>query len=128
MSRPFAQLVMGLLFFGVSTHAADIDGIWVGQQPARNSEVEDVAFHLKSNGNSITGKMFGDEFDLPISEGPVDTRIGVGVLIVQIGLQRGALEGHRSPPEIDAAGVIGQAVRIAINHVRGLHDGKRGLR
>jgi hypothetical protein len=69
MSRPFAQLVMGLLLFTVAAHAADIDGIWVGQQPARNGEVEDVAFRLKSNGNSITGKMFGDEFDLPITEG-----------------------------------------------------------
>ena len=69
MSRPFAQLVMGLLLFAVSTHAADIDGIWVGQQPARNGEVDDIAFRLKSNGNSITGKMFGDEFDLPITEG-----------------------------------------------------------
>jgi hypothetical protein len=68
MSRPFAQLVMGLLLFAVSTQAA-IDGIWVGQQPARNGEVDDIAFRLKSNGNSITGKMFGDEFDLPITEG-----------------------------------------------------------
>ena len=62
---------MGLLLFAVSTHAADIDGIWVGQQPARNGEVDDVAFRLKSNGNSITGKMLGDEFDLPITEGSV---------------------------------------------------------
>jgi hypothetical protein len=61
----------GLLLFAVSSHAADIDGIWVGQQPARNGEVEDVAFHLKSNGDSISGKMFGDEFDLPITEGSI---------------------------------------------------------
>ena len=63
--------MLGLLLFAVSTHAAAIDGIWVGQQPARNGEVEDVAFHLRSNGNSITGKMFGDEFDLPITEGSI---------------------------------------------------------
>ena len=63
--------MLGLLLFAVSTHAAVIDGIWVGQQPARNGEVEDVAFHLRSNGNSITGKMFGDEFDLPITEGSI---------------------------------------------------------
>jgi len=61
---------MGLLLFAVSTQAA-IDGIWVGQQPARNGEVDDIAFRLKSNGNSITGKMFGDEFDLPITEGSI---------------------------------------------------------
>ena len=71
MGRPFARLLIGLLLFASFISAADIDGIWVGQQPARNGEVEDVAFRLKSTGNSITGKMFGDEFDLPITEGSV---------------------------------------------------------
>src|SRR5262249_23558908 len=71
MSRPFAPLLIGLLVCAGSIRAADIDGIWVGQQPGRNGEVEDIAFRLKSNGNSITGKMFGDEFDLPITEGSV---------------------------------------------------------
>jgi hypothetical protein len=72
MSRPFATLLPGLLLFAIAIHAADIDGIWVGQQPARNGEVEDVAFRLKSNGNSITGKMFGDEYDLPVTEGSIN--------------------------------------------------------
>jgi hypothetical protein len=62
---------MGLLLFPGSIHAAGIDGIWVGQLPGRNGEVEDLAFRLKSNGSSITGTMFGDEFDLPITEGSV---------------------------------------------------------
>jgi hypothetical protein len=69
MRRGIARSIAGLLFFAVSISAADIEGIWVGQQPGRNGEVEDLAFRLKVNGSSITGKMFGDEFDLPISDG-----------------------------------------------------------
>jgi hypothetical protein len=60
---------MGILLLEGAIHAAEIDGIWVGQQAARNGEVEDVAFRLKSNGNAITGTMFGDEFDLPVTDG-----------------------------------------------------------
>jgi len=69
MHRRIARSIVGLLFFAVSISAADIEGIWVGQQPGRNGEVEDLAFRLKVTGSSITGNMFGDEFDLPISEG-----------------------------------------------------------
>lgn len=57
------------MFFALSISAADLDGIWVGQQPARNGEVEDLAFRFKVTAGSITGKMFGDEFDLPLSDG-----------------------------------------------------------
>jgi hypothetical protein len=69
MRRRIAGSIVGLLFFALSISAADLDGIWVGQQPARNGEVEDLAFRFKVTAGSITGKMFGDEFDLPISEG-----------------------------------------------------------
>ena len=31
--------------------------------------MEDVAFRLKLDGQSLKGTLFGDEFDLPISEG-----------------------------------------------------------
>ncbi len=69
MQRRIARSIVGLLVFAACISAADIDGIWVGQQPARNGEVEDLAFRFKVTDGSITGKMFGDEFDLPISEG-----------------------------------------------------------
>jgi hypothetical protein len=71
MSCPFVQIVIGFLLVASSIYAAEFDGIWVGQLPGRNGEVEDLAFRLKSSGNSITGKMFGDEFDLPITGGSV---------------------------------------------------------
>jgi len=69
MRRRIACLVPALLFFATFALAADIDGIWVGQQPGRRAEPEDLAFRFQSSGQTVTGKMFGDEFDLPISEG-----------------------------------------------------------
>ena len=64
-----ARAVVGLLLFAPAMAAADINGIWVGQQMGRRGEPEDLSFRFKQNGQSVTGKMFGDEFDLPISEG-----------------------------------------------------------
>jgi hypothetical protein len=69
MNRRIARSVLSLLLLAASVAASDFDGIWVGQQPGRRGESEDLAFRLKVNGESITGKMFGDEFDLPITEG-----------------------------------------------------------
>jgi hypothetical protein len=47
--------------------ASEIDGIWT-KQPDRPGPAEDLAFRFKSTGQSLTGKMFGDEFDVPISD------------------------------------------------------------
>jgi hypothetical protein len=52
--------------------AADITGIWTGQQQGRRGEPEDVAFRFKVDGPSVTGTMFGDEFDLPITEASIE--------------------------------------------------------
>lgn len=48
--------------------AADITGIWTGQQTGRRGEPEDIAFRFKADGGAFTGKLFGDEFDLPVTE------------------------------------------------------------
>lgn len=61
--------VLLLLIFTACLYAAGVDGIWTGQTPGRNGEVQDVSFQFRLNGNTLTGKMFGDEFDLPIEEG-----------------------------------------------------------
>jgi hypothetical protein len=60
-----------LLFCALSAVAADIDGIWTGQQQGRRGEPEDVAFRFKLDGGKLTGTMFGDEFDIPVGEGSV---------------------------------------------------------
>jgi hypothetical protein len=51
--------------------ASDLTGIWVGQLPGRNGGVDDVAFRFKLDGQSVTGKLMGDEFDLTIADGSV---------------------------------------------------------
>src|ERR1051326_5884384 len=68
MSRLIARSVLGLFFLAAGALAADISGIWMGQQQGRRGEPEDVAFRFTMNGQKFTGKMFGDEIDLPISE------------------------------------------------------------
>jgi hypothetical protein len=51
--------------------AADVTGIWTGQMLGRRGEKEDVAIQFKASGAEITGKLFGDEFDLPVEEASV---------------------------------------------------------
>ena len=51
--------------------ATDISGLWSGKVPGRSGELEDIAFQFKVNGTALSGKLFGDEFDLPIEEGSV---------------------------------------------------------
>ena len=52
-----------------ATVAADLNGIWTGQAPGRRGAKEDIAFQFKvTRAGSITGKLFGDEIDLPIEE------------------------------------------------------------
>src|SRR5882757_7521974 len=68
MSRRVARAVVALLWFATCVPAADITGIWTGQQQGRGGAMEDVAFRFKLDGQSLTGKLFGDEFDLTITE------------------------------------------------------------
>jgi hypothetical protein len=63
--------VLAWLLAAASAFAADISGIWVGQQEGRNGQKDDIAFRLKSEGGALTGKMLGDEFDLAIQDGSV---------------------------------------------------------
>ena len=67
--RRTARSVVAVLALAIYVQAAEIDGIWVGQQQGRRGEPEDLAFRFKLDGQVLTGKMFGDEADLPISEG-----------------------------------------------------------
>ena len=60
-----------LLTAAATLHAAGIDGIWTGQMSGRNGEIQDISFQFRLNGNTLTGKVFGDEFDLPIEDGSI---------------------------------------------------------
>jgi len=68
MLRRLALWIAGFAIGATIMSAADVTGLWVGQTTGRRGEKEDVAFQFKLNGTAITGKMFGDEFDLPLEE------------------------------------------------------------
>jgi hypothetical protein len=70
MARLIASSGFLLLLVAIAAPAADLTGIWSGQMQGRRG-VEDVAFEFKQKGANLTGKVFGDEFDIAIEEGSV---------------------------------------------------------
>jgi hypothetical protein len=63
---------IGLAVLSVSTMlAADVSGIWTGQTVDRNGDPQDVSFRFDSKGNSLTGKMYGDNESTPISDASI---------------------------------------------------------
>jgi hypothetical protein len=71
MIHRIARYALGLLLAANWLLAADITGIWAGQQQGRLGQPEDVAFRFKLDGEKLTGTMFGDEFDIPIADGSI---------------------------------------------------------
>ena len=51
--------------------AADLTGIWIGQIPARNGEMQDIAFKFTQNGTTLGGKLYGDYQSTAITEGKI---------------------------------------------------------
>jgi hypothetical protein len=62
---------LGVCLLAICSLGADVTGIWSGQEQGRRGEPQDVAFRFQLNGQALTGKMFGDEFDLPIADGSI---------------------------------------------------------
>jgi len=65
------RALASLLFLVSTLSAADLSGIWVGQIPARNGEMQDVAFKFTQSGATLNGKIYGDYQSFAISEGKV---------------------------------------------------------
>jgi hypothetical protein len=65
------RLLVLILAAVAGLQASDLTGIWAGQQPGQNGTVNDIALRLKFDGQTLTGKLFGDEFDIPIAEASV---------------------------------------------------------
>jgi hypothetical protein len=63
---------IGLAVLSVSTMlAADISGIWTGQTVDRNGDPQDVSFRFECKGNTLTGKMYGDNESTLISDASI---------------------------------------------------------
>jgi hypothetical protein len=71
MLRCIFRSIVGVWLCSVCLLAADISGIWAGQDQGRRGEPQDLAFRFRQSGQTFTGKLFGDEFDLPISDASV---------------------------------------------------------
>ena len=52
----------------MSLYAADISGIWTCQVPGRDGALQDVSFQFVQKGDTLTGKMYGDNASTPITD------------------------------------------------------------
>ena len=50
---------------------ASISGIWTGQTVDKNGDPLDVSFRFNQNGETLTGKMYGDNESTPIADGKI---------------------------------------------------------
>lgn len=69
MMRTLRRQMLALLLSLGALSAADLSGLWMGQVPGRFGKVDDISFQFKVSGATLTGKLFGDEFDLLIENG-----------------------------------------------------------
>jgi hypothetical protein len=51
--------------------AGDLSGIWSGQLEDRNGDSQDLSFRFAQTGDTITGKMYGDNESTPIADGKI---------------------------------------------------------
>ena len=65
------KLFIVALLCACALSAADLTGIWIGQIPARNGEMQDVAFKFTQNGTALGGKLYGDYQSTQITEGKI---------------------------------------------------------
>ena len=65
------KLFIVVLVCGWTLSAADVAGIWIGQIPGRNGDMQDVAFKFTQNGIALGGKLYGDYQSTPITEGKI---------------------------------------------------------
>jgi hypothetical protein len=66
----YSVLTRLLLFSAVSLtlSGADLAGIWNGQTIDRNGDVQDVSFRFVQSGETLTGKMYGDNESTAIAD------------------------------------------------------------
>src|ERR1700730_3005358 len=65
------SLFLVALLWAFTLSAAELAGIWIGQIPGRNGEMQDVAFKFTQNGTTLGGKLYGDYQSTSITEGKI---------------------------------------------------------
>jgi hypothetical protein len=59
--------ILGVLLAALCVRGADWSGIWSGRVAGKNSG-EDIAFQIRVKDGQLSGRLFGDEFDLPMEQ------------------------------------------------------------
>jgi hypothetical protein len=77
------RLLAAVVLLASCLPAADLSGIWVGQIPARNGDLQDVAFKFTQTGATLGGKIYGDYQSFAISEGKVTGEEVTFVIVTQ---------------------------------------------
>jgi hypothetical protein len=57
--------------FAFTLSAADLSGIWNGQTTDQNGDVHDLSFRFVQNGDTLTGKMYGDNESISIADAKI---------------------------------------------------------
>ena len=65
--RIFLWLLACALPCGLS--AGDLSGIWTGQLEDKNGDSQDLSFRFTQTGDTLIGKMYGDNESTPIADG-----------------------------------------------------------
>lgn len=77
------MLLLTVLILASASWGADLTGTWIGQLPARNGGIEDVAFQFVQKGTQLGGKQYGDFESTPIVKGTVAGELVMFVIVRQ---------------------------------------------
>jgi hypothetical protein len=64
-------LCLSICALAPALSAGDVSGIWTGQLEDRNGDSQDFSFRFAQTGDSLTGKMYGDNESTPIADGKI---------------------------------------------------------
>jgi hypothetical protein len=67
VSRRTPALLAAALLFASPIFGADASGIWTGTMTDRNGDPQDFSFQFAQTGDSLTGKMYGDNESIPVT-------------------------------------------------------------
>jgi hypothetical protein len=57
-----------VFLFAATAFGADITGIWTGSMVDRNGDPQDLSFRFTQKGDTISGKMYGDNESTPLGD------------------------------------------------------------
>lgn len=80
MRLPRVALLTAMTAAAAVAQEPSVSGIWTGLIPARNGEMQDIAFQFVQQGSRLSGKLYGDYRSDPIVSGVVTASGGTLLL------------------------------------------------